>query len=100
LKDAGAKLAREALHWHFPGYLQAYGPGLWRTSPVSVIRSGDWKLLKFYEGPRVELYNLAEDLGETVDLSGQRPEKREELLGRLNEWLRAHDAPMPSPKTE
>jgi hypothetical protein len=65
-----------------------------------MVRSGDWKLLTFYEGPRVELYNPAEDLGETVDLADQRPEKREQLLGRLNEWLRAHDAPMPTPKTE
>ena len=100
LNDASAELGRESLYWHFPGYLQAYGPGLWRTSPVSVIRAGDWKLLKFYEGPRVELYNLAEDLGETIDLADQRPEKREALLGRLNDWLQARDAPLPTPKEE
>jgi len=100
LNDASAELGRESLYWHFPGYLQAYGPGLWRTSPVSVIRAGDWKLLKFYEENRVELYNLAEDLGETVDLADQRPEKREELLGRLNDWLQARDAPLPTPKEE
>ncbi|MEF8796387.1 MAG: sulfatase [Salinivenus sp.] len=100
IKNAGATLQREDLYWHFPGYLQAYGPGLWRTSPVSVIRVGDWKLLKFYEGPRVELYNLAEDLGETNNLADERPEKREQLLTRLNEWLQARDAPLPTPKQE
>ncbi|MFB6249014.1 MAG: sulfatase [Salinibacter sp.] len=98
LKDAGANLERETLYWHFPGYLQAYGPGLWRTSPVSVIRRGHWKLLKFYEGDRVELYNLAEDLGETTDLANERPGKRKQLLSKLNEWLRARDAPLPTPK--
>lgn len=98
LKDAEATLEREALYWHFPGYLQAYGPGEWRTTPVSVIRSGPWKLLKFYEGNRVELYNLEDDLGETRDLARQNPEKREQLLDQLNGWLQANDAPLPQPK--
>jgi arylsulfatase A-like enzyme len=100
LKQAEADLPREYLYWHFPGYLQAYGPGLWRTSPVSVIRSGPWKLLKFYEGNRVELYNLAEDLGETNDLAAERPEKRDALLSQLNEWLDTNDAPLPKPKEQ
>ena len=100
LEAVGAKPGRDALYRHFPGYLQAYGPGLWRTSPVSMVRSGDWKLLTFYEGTRVELYNLAEDLCETYNLADERPEKREQLLTRLNEWLRARDAPLPIPKQE
>lgn len=98
LENAEASLDREHLYWHFPGYLQAYGPGAWRTTPVSVIRSGSWKLLKFYEGNRVELYNLAEDIGETRNLAQDRPEKRTQLLGQLNEWLDATDAPLPRPK--
>ena len=98
LKNAGASLERDPLYWHFPGYLQAYGPGTWRTTPVSVIRSGPWKLMKSYEGNRVELYNLAKDLGETNDLADERPEKREQLLNQLNGWLQEHDAPLPTPK--
>lgn len=63
-----------------------------------MVRSGDWKLLTFYEGPRVELYTLAEELGETHNLADERP--KEQLLTRLNEWLRARDAPLPTPKQE
>lgn len=98
LKDAGASLERKNLYWHFPGYLQAYGPGLWRTTPVSVIRSGPWKLLKFYEGDRVELYNLERDIGETQNLAQEKPNTRDRLLDQLNEWLQAKDAPLPQPK--
>ncbi len=98
LKDASASLARDHLYWHFPGYLQAYGPGNWRTTPVSVIRSGPWKLMKFYEGNRVELYNLENDIGETQNLAPERPETRDRLLDQLNGWLQKHDAPLPKPK--
>lgn len=98
LKNAGTSLERDALYWHFPGYLQAYGPGTWRTTPVSVIRSGPWKLMKFYEGNRVELYNLEDDLGETQNLVQEKPDTRDRLLDHLNGWLQEHDAPLPRPK--
>lgn len=100
LRDATASLDREALYWHFPGYLQAYGPGDWRTTPVSVVRSGPWKLLKFYEGNRVELYNLEEDVGETKNLARKRPEPRERLLEQLNRWLNRTGAPRPESKAD
>lgn len=100
LKESTATLDREAIYWHFPGYLQGYSPGGWRTTPVSVVRSGPWKLLKFYEGNRLELYNLDEDIGETHDLAQERPEKRKQLADRLNAWLEANDAPLPQPKND
>lgn len=98
LKASDTELSRESLYWHFPGYLQAYGPGKWRTTPVSVVRSGPWKLLRFYEGNRLELYNLEDDIGETNDLADERPDKRKKLLSRLTDWLKTHDAPLPKPK--
>lgn len=98
LRDARRTLEREALYWHFPGYLQAYGPGDWRTTPVSVVRSRSWKLMKFYEQNRLELYNLEEDIGETEDLSQERPAIRNELVERLDEWLEDTDAPLPAAK--
>ena len=99
-KNAGASLDREALYWHFPGYLQAYGPGDWRTTPISVIRSGPWKLMKFYEDNRVELYNLDDDIGETRNLAQERPDTRDRLLDRLNGWLQQNDAPLPKSKKD
>lgn len=98
LQDASATLDRKAIYWHFPGYLQAYGPGKWRTTPVSVVRSGPWKLLKFYEDRRLELYNLENDVGETRNLVRQKPTTRDRLVERLDTWLETNDAPLPQPK--
>ncbi|MEI6686014.1 MAG: sulfatase, partial [Planctomycetota bacterium] len=41
-------LKRSDIFWHFPGYLGA-GGNTYRTKPVSVIRSGNYKLLEFLE---------------------------------------------------
>ena len=42
---------RDFIFWHFPHY---HG-SLWK--PGSAIRNDDWKLLKFYEENKLELYN-------------------------------------------
>lgn len=94
----GANLARDAIYWHFPGYLGA-GQGTWRTTPVSVIRSGDWKLMEFLEDGRVELYHLRKDVGEREDLSRTMPEKAKELREKLHAWRKQVDAPMPGKHT-
>lgn len=78
-------LDREAIYWHFPAYLE--GPvGRWRTTPVSVIRKGDWKLLYYYEDESIELYNIAVDIGEWNNLAKEQPEKVEELFSDLQNW--------------
>ena len=87
-KDASAKLGREAIYYHFPGYLEGGGPGQWRTTPVGTIRAGDWKLLEFFEDGRVELYNLKDDLSEKKDLAAVLPEKARELREKLAAWRR------------
>ncbi|MBL7650360.1 MAG: sulfatase-like hydrolase/transferase, partial [Candidatus Hydrogenedentes bacterium] len=56
------------LFWHFPGYLGATAD-TWRTTPVSVVRDGDWKLLEYLEDGHLELYNLRDDLSETNNLA-------------------------------
>ena len=109
-------LKRQAIFWHFPGYLDnpvMRGRELdvrtgFRTRPVSVIHKGDWKLHLYHEewqldGGRekletnhaVELYNLAEDIGERNDLSVSNPAKRDELLEDLLAWLKSTDALIP-----
>ncbi len=107
---------RQKLFWHFPAYLEAYSglmedsrDTIFRSRPVSVIRKGDWKLLMFHEewildGGReritdnfsVELYYLKNDLGERENLCNKEPEKRDELLEDLLEWMRETNAPVPS----
>lgn len=96
-KDSKASLNRDTLYWHFPGYLES-GKGQWRTTPVSVIRSGDFKLMEFFEDGHLELYNLKDDLSEKNDLAAQMPEKARELHDRLTAWRKELHAAMPTPK--
>lgn len=95
LRDNSAKLKREAIYQHFPGYLGA-GPGSWRTTPVSLIHAGDYKLMEFLEDGRLELYNLKDDLGESKNLAKTMPEKASELHNKLVSWRKEINAPMPT----
>jgi len=95
LKGEKATLGREALYWHFPGYLGA-GQGSWRTTPAGTIRAGDWKLHEFFETGKLELYNLKDDPGERKDLAATNPAKRDELAKKLAAWREAVKAPMPT----
>ncbi len=112
LRGEGA-LQRQAIFWHFPGYLDnpvIRGRAIdvqagFRSRPVTVIHKGDWKLHFFHEewqldGGRaklatnhaVELYNLADDIGERTDLANRNPAKRDELLNDLLAWIKSADA--------
>lgn len=91
-ENPGVSLDREALYWHFPGYPNSR----WRTGPVSVIRSGPWKLLKFYETDHVELYNLQDDPGEQNNLTVQMPDQTIQLKEKLENWLTETNAPLPT----
>ncbi len=94
------KLDRKAIYFHFPGYLQAYiREATWRTTPVSTIRSGDYKLLEFFEDSRFELYNLKNDLSEKNNLVEKEAEKVKELHGMLLAWRKEIGAHMPRMKT-
>ncbi len=55
-------------------------------SKTSVVRSGDYKLVHFYEIDKVELYNLKEDIGEANDLSKKMPQKTLEMMKLLTDW--------------
>ncbi len=107
----GGGLKREALFWHFPGYLDRPvirgRDKVFRTRPVSVIRKGEWKLFLYHEewlldGGReklatnhaVELYHIA------GDTSGSNPEKRDELLDDLLAWFEKTGAKLAEKKSE
>lgn len=93
-KGGKGSLKRDALYWHFPGYLGA-SDNQWRTLPVGVIRSGDWKLLEYFEDGRLELYNLKNDIGEKNNLAASEPQKAKELHQKLQAWRKEIKAPMP-----
>ena len=94
LRNPSAALKRDAIFQHFPGYLGA-GQNAWRTTPVSLIQTGDWKLMEFLEDGHLELYNLRDDLGESKNLAVSMPEKAAELHGKLVAWRQQIHAPMP-----
>lgn len=96
-------LSRESLFWYMPLYDAAWG-----ATPCAVIRKGNYKLIEFFgdycdrednwkyipEG-RTELFNLAEDIGETTDLSKEFPNLTKSLKEELYAWIQDMDAPLP-----
>jgi len=85
----GKKLDQVPLNWHFPHYRGK------DVVPYSIIRDGDWKLIKRYEGDSYELFNLENDPAETTDLSGTNADKVNELDAKLQQWLNQTGARMP-----
>ena len=89
--------SRQAIYWHYPHYHSA-GIG-----PCGAIRSGDYKLIEWFDeticGPanKFELYNLKEDIGEQNNLVKQIPEKLEELRKMLSNWRDKANAQMLTP---
>jgi len=56
--------------------------------PHSAIIQGDFKAIKFWKTGKLELYNLAKDLGEVTDLYETETGKATELDIRLNAYLK------------
>jgi len=96
LSNPKSHLDRDAIFWHYPHYHTG------GATPYSAIRCRDWKLIKFYETNKLELYNISWDIGERYDKSKNEPEKTKELHDKLNQWLKDVDAQMPvlNPKYE
>ena len=82
----GGPLPERALFWHYPHYSNQGG------FPGGAIRLGRWKLLERYEDGRVQLHDLAEDLGERTDLAEREPARVADLRARLHAWYREVDA--------
>jgi arylsulfatase A-like enzyme len=71
---------RDAIFWHYPHY---HTEG---AKPYSAVRKGDWKLISVYEQDKLELYHLADDLSESVNLIDKYPEKGATLFQLLENW--------------
>ena len=100
LTHENQELEDRAIYWHFPAYLERYRglpeEGPFRTTPATAIRSGKWKLIRFYESGREELYDLDEDISESENLSAAYPDLVKKLSGQLDRWLADTNAFIPS----
>jgi arylsulfatase A-like enzyme len=79
----GQKALGRPLFWHQPHYMNQGG------RPAGVAREGDWKLIEQYEDGSLELYNLAQDPGESTDLAAAEPARVAALRGKLEAWRRS-----------
>ena len=84
---------RGPIFWHFPHYSN-HG----YQSPNGAIRSGNHKLIEYYENGTIQLFDLEQDIGEQRNLASNKPEVARRLLTRLHNWRRQVDARMPPPK--
>jgi arylsulfatase A-like enzyme len=80
LKNQG-RVDRDAIFWHYPHYNQHP-----ENFPSGVIRKGDWKLIEKYDTGELELYNLADDVGERNNLANSRSAVARSLLAELQAW--------------
>jgi arylsulfatase A-like enzyme len=88
------KLDRTAIFWHYPHYGNQGG------TPSCGVRSGNYKLIRFFEEDYVELYNLESDIREARDISADYPGAASRLNRMLDDWLAAVSAVMPSPNPD
>lgn len=89
LTDA-SELDRESIYFHYPNY--AFHK---KNRLGSAIRSGDYKLLKFYDDDSVELYNLKTDINESLNIADKMPAKANQLRSELEAWLEKTNASQP-----
>lgn len=83
-----------SLFWHYPHY---HNEG---AVPYSAIRFDDYKLLHNLETDSIDLYNLKEDLGETMNIRYYNKLLTQELKSKLKNWKLSNQVqqPLTNPK--
>lgn len=92
LLQTGTTAKGRDLVWHYPNKWGSTGPGIGTTS---TIRSGDWKLIYWYKDQSFELYNIASDIEEKINLVNSEPGKTKELSAKLGKYLRSVNGQRP-----
>lgn len=87
----GEPMPERPLFWHYPHYGNQGG------EPVAAVRRGNYKLLKFLEDNHTELYDLSQDIGESFDLTAEKPALSKELERLLEDWIAQVGGLVPEP---
>ncbi|MEL6557472.1 MAG: sulfatase-like hydrolase/transferase [Bacteroidota bacterium] len=77
----GETITDRNLYWHYPHYSPQSG------KPMSTIVAGDYKLLKWAERDRIELFDLQADASENFNLVKIQPGIADSLENLLEGWL-------------
>lgn len=101
----GKNLPERPLYWYAPLY-----DILWGTTPAAAIRQGEYKLIVHfgdyidlsregaYETQKlVELYDIENDISETVNLASDNPKIVSELSSKLTAWMKQLHLELPRP---
>ena len=90
LKGTGSP-KRESLYFHYPNYA-------WHKSNRlgGAIRRGNYKLIENFDDGSIELYNLADDIGEKNNLAEKMSELAKEMRDELAAWREKVGAKMPT----
>lgn len=86
----GGELPDRPLFWHYPHYGNQGG------EPSAIVRAGNWKLIRYYEDERFELYDLQQDPGEQQNVVAAHPQRVQDLAAQLAAWLNDTGAKYPS----
>jgi arylsulfatase A-like enzyme len=89
---AGGALESRDLFWHFPHYRGA------DVVPYSIIRSGEYKLIHYFDMQPDELFSLEDDPWETTNLADKLPDQVAKLKSSLQAWWLETGARMPQKK--
>jgi arylsulfatase A-like enzyme/lysophospholipase L1-like esterase len=83
-------IQREALFWHYPHYGNQGG------APSAAIRMGKWKVIEWFEGNTIELFDLEKDSEEKNNVAKDYPDIANKLLQKLHDWQKKENALMPT----
>jgi hypothetical protein len=92
--DPSAAFPRGPVYWHYPHFSNQLG------RPSGAMRDGVFKLVESYETGKVELFNLAEDIGEKNDLSVAHPDKVKTMMADFRNWQKMLRVNMPLPNPD
>lgn len=90
LQQKGGVVDRD-LFWHFPHYREP------DVKPYSIVRSGEFKLINYFDGTEPELYDLSKDPLEEKNLSKLQPKQVAILKAKLETWWEETGARLPVP---